>query len=63
MNDWKLTIWCPHGRAHTVRVDPNGMLDLPLRCCVEQPRKPSRLRVWWEARRFRRVLRGWRGEA
>lgn len=57
--EWTVTARCPKGGFHTVAVDALGRLDLPLCSCEEPPQpRPTRLRVWWEARRMRAWLRG-----
>jgi hypothetical protein len=53
---------CGHWSTAEVR---EGLIVTPEACawCEREPapQRPSRLRVWWEARRMRAWLRGLRG--
>lgn len=55
---WTIVVRCPHGVPRSVGIDWQGRLEIPDRCCEQVPERPSRLRIWWEARRLRRALRG-----
>ena len=64
---WTVVVTCEHGAVHRLPLDWQGRVELPPGCGCSTPEpKPSRLRVWWEARRMRRWLRrltGWSEEA
>jgi hypothetical protein len=58
MNEWTVSVRCPHGYTYAVPVDITGV-QVPRECPHErpQPRPAGRLRMWLEVRRLRRSMR------
>ena len=56
---WRGTLWCPHNYPQTIIFDAEGRALIPPHCdhgASTPPSKPSKLRVWLDARKFRKQL-------
>lgn len=65
---WLVEAECPYGARHVFQVPSGGLLRIPYHCECEdlgpqppskfQPARlgPGRLRLWWEARKFRKQM-------